>query len=87
MTPVIKMPLAVVATVLVVASAFAQSSVVVVDKEPAPNLAVQVLLPEPLAQGVVFIPYRLENVRIVPVQSLDQSCWMAWPPIFLRPQA
>ena len=49
------------------AGAFAQSSVVNVENEPAPSLTVQPPLPGPLAQGVVFIPYRLENLRIVPV--------------------
>ena len=47
--------------------AFAQSTVVKVENEPAPSLTVQPPLPGPLAQGVVFIPYRLENLRIVPV--------------------
>ena len=47
--------------------AFAQSTVVNVEKEPAPSLTVLPPLPGPLAQGVVFIPYRLENLRIVPV--------------------
>ena len=49
------------------ASAFAQSTVVDVDNEPAPGLTVLPPLPGPLAQGVVFIPYRLENLRIIPV--------------------
>jgi Family of unknown function (DUF6130) len=48
-------------------TAFAQSTVVDVENEPAPSLTVQPPLPGPLAQGVVFIPYRLENLRIVPV--------------------
>ena len=48
-------------------TAIAQSSVVNVENEPAPSLTVQPPLPGPLAQGVVFIPYRLENLRIVPV--------------------
>src|SRR4030095_511516 len=47
--------------------AFAQSTVVNVEKEPAPSLVVLPPLPGPLAQGLVFIPYRLENLRIVPV--------------------
>jgi Family of unknown function (DUF6130) len=47
--------------------AFAQSTVVNVEKEPAPSLTVLPPLPGPLAQGLVFIPYRLENLRIVPV--------------------
>jgi len=49
------------------ADASAQSTVVNVADEPAPSLTVLPPLPGPLAQGVVFIPYRLENLRIVPV--------------------
>ena len=47
--------------------AFAQSTVVPVDNEPPPSLTVEQPLPGPLAQGVVFIPYRVENLRILPV--------------------
>ena len=67
MTLLIKMLAAVAATVLLAANAFAQSTVVNVDNEPAVGLTVLPPLPGPLAQGVVFIPYRLENLRIVPV--------------------
>jgi hypothetical protein len=45
----------------------ARSAVVPVDDEPAPNLTVERPLPGPLAQGVAFIPYRVENLRILPV--------------------
>ncbi|MBY3064809.1 hypothetical protein HFO74_15470 [Rhizobium laguerreae] len=45
----------------------AQSTVVPVDNEPAPKLIVERPLPGPLARGVVFLPYRVENVRILPV--------------------
>ena len=48
-------------------AAFAQSTVVPIDNEPAPSLIVEPPLPGPLAQGVVFIPYRVENLRILPV--------------------
>ena len=47
--------------------ASAQSTVVPIDNEPAPRLIVEPPLPGPLAQGVVFIPYRVENLRILPV--------------------
>ena len=67
MTPLIKTLVAVAAATLLSAGAFAQSTVVNIDNEPAPILVVQPPLPGPLAQGVVFIPYRLENLRIVPV--------------------
>jgi hypothetical protein len=66
MHPFIKSLIAV-ATALVAVTAGAQSTVVDVRNEPAPTLSVLPPLPEPLAQGVVFIPYRLENLRIVPV--------------------
>jgi len=67
MTPLIKTLVAVAATALLAAGAFAQSTVVDVENEPAPTLSVLPPLPGPLAKGVVFIPYRLENLRIVPV--------------------
>ena len=47
--------------------AIAQSTLVSIDNEPAPSLIVEQPLPGPLAQGVVFIPYRVENLRILPV--------------------
>jgi hypothetical protein len=47
--------------------ASAQSAVVTIDDEPAPTLTVEPPLPGPLAQGVAFIPYRVENLRIMPV--------------------
>jgi Family of unknown function (DUF6130) len=47
--------------------AFAQSAVVPIDNEPAPKLIVEPPLPDQLAQGLVFIPYRVENLRILPV--------------------
>jgi hypothetical protein len=45
----------------------AQSAVIPIDNEPAPRLIMEPPLPGPLAQGVVFIPYRVENLRIVPL--------------------
>lgn len=45
----------------------AQSTLVPVENEPAPRLVVEPPLPGPLAQGVVFIPYRVENLRILPL--------------------
>ena len=47
--------------------AFAQSTLVPIDNEPTPRLIVEPPLSGPLAQGVVFIPYRVENLRILPV--------------------
>jgi hypothetical protein len=55
------------ASALLATCASAQSTVVDVENEPAPTLTVLPPLPGPLAQGVVFIPYRLANLRIVPV--------------------
>jgi hypothetical protein len=48
-------------------SAFAQSTVVPLGDEPAPRLIVEQPLAGPLAKGVVYIPYRVENLRILPV--------------------
>jgi hypothetical protein len=51
-------------------SAFSQSAaslVVPVDGEPLPKLFVEPPLPGPLASGVAFIPYRVENLRILPL--------------------
>ncbi len=63
--------LSVVATgALLATSAFAQSAaslVVPIENEPAPRLLVEPPLPGPLANGVAFIPYRVENLRILPV--------------------
>jgi hypothetical protein len=64
---------AVAASALLVAGAFAQSTVVDVKNEPAVSLTVLPPLPGPLARGVVFIPYRLENLRIVPVGGAAAS--------------
>jgi len=47
--------------------AFAQSTVVPIANEPAPTLVVAPPLPGPLTQGLVIIPYRVENLRILPV--------------------
>jgi hypothetical protein len=47
----------------------AQSTLVAIDNEPAPRLFVEPALPGPLAQNVAFIPYRVENVRILPVSG------------------
>ena len=45
----------------------AHSAVVPLDNEPAPRLIVEPPLADPLARGVVFIPYRVENLRILPL--------------------
>lgn len=64
-------------TVLAI-SAFAQSarevggssSLVAIENEPAPRLIVDPPLPGPLARGAVLIPYRVENLRILPVLGM-----------------
>jgi len=38
-----------------------------IDNEPTPRLIAESPLKGPLAEGVVVIPYRVENVRILPV--------------------
>lgn len=45
----------------------AASLVIPVDGEPPPKLIVEPPLPGPLAGGVAFIPYRVENFRILPI--------------------
>jgi len=45
----------------------ADSTVVSIENEAAPRLIVEQPLPGPLARGVVYIPYRVENLRILPV--------------------
>jgi hypothetical protein len=45
----------------------AASLVVPVDKEPAPRVFLDPPLPGPLASGVAYIPYRVENLRILPI--------------------
>ena len=57
------------------ANAFAQSArdirgpspLVAIENEPPPRLIVDPPLLEQLAQGLVFIQYRTENLRVVPV--------------------
>jgi hypothetical protein len=69
-------PLAAVAACTVLAaSAVAQSArdtggasqFVAIENEPAPKLIVDPPLPGPLARGAVLIPYRVANLRIMPV--------------------
>ena len=68
MNPLIKTLAALAACTVLATGAFAQSTVVPIDNEPAPKLIVEPPLPGPLAAGgVVFIPYRVENLRILPV--------------------
>lgn len=43
------------------------SPLVALDNEPPPRLIVDPPLPGPLSQGRVFIQYRTENLRVVPV--------------------
>ncbi len=43
------------------------SLVVPAENEPAPKLTLAPPLPGPLTKGVAFIPYRVENLRILPV--------------------
>jgi hypothetical protein len=53
--------------------ALAHSTVVPIDNEPAPKLIVEPPLPGPLAKGVVYIAYRVENLRILPVGGAAAS--------------
>jgi hypothetical protein len=75
MTRFIKSLGAATAGVLLATSAFAQSGrevrgpspFVALENEPAPKLVVDPPLPDQLAEGVVQIQYRVENLHIVPV--------------------
>ena len=75
MTKLIKMLAAVATGTLLGASAFAQSArevrgptpFVEIENEPPPKLIVDPPLPGPLAQGLLQVQYRAENVRILPV--------------------
>lgn len=61
------------ACTVVATGSLAQSTVVMIDNEPEPKLTVEPPLPGPLAQGVVYIPYRVENLRILPVGGAAAS--------------
>jgi hypothetical protein len=67
MKKIIKMLIAGAASIVLTTAAFAQSTVVTVDNEPPPKLTVKPPLPGPLAKGVVYIPYLVENLRILPL--------------------
>jgi Family of unknown function (DUF6130) len=75
MTMLIKTLVGVAAGMLFATSAFAQSArevrspspLVAIENEPAPKLIVESPLPGPLARGAVLIPFRVENLRILPV--------------------
>ena len=67
MNLLIKTVAAIAACTTLAVGAFAQSTVVPIESEPAPTLVVAPPLPGPLARGVVFIPYRVENMLILPV--------------------
>ncbi len=43
------------------------SPLIAIPDEPAPTLIVDPPLAEPLTRGLVFIQYRTENLRVVPV--------------------
>ena len=72
---IFKMIVTVVAGAVLATGAFAQSAkevrgaspYVAVENEPSPKLIVDPPLPEGLAEGIVWIQYRVENLRIVPV--------------------
>ena len=75
MTMIMKTIVAVAASAVLTTNAFAQSAreirgaspYVAIEKEPAPKLIVDPPLPEELAQGIFWVQYRVENVRIAPV--------------------
>jgi hypothetical protein len=73
MNLLIKTAATVAACTMLATDAFAQSTVVPIDAEPAPKLIVAAPLPGPLARGVVYIPYRVENLLILPVGGAAAS--------------
>ena len=84
MLKLIKALAAISAGTVLATSVFAQSAkdirgaspYVAIENEPAPKLILDPPLAEGLAQGIVWIQYRVENVRILPVfgaGALNQS--------------
>ena len=73
MNLLIKTLAAVAACTMLATGAFAHSTVVPIDNEPAPRLIVEPPLPGPLARGVVYIAYRVENLRILPLGGATAS--------------
>jgi hypothetical protein len=67
MGPGILRPATLMICALVATAALADSAVVPIENEPPAKLFVESPLPGPLARGVVYIPYRVENVRILPI--------------------
>jgi len=59
------------------------SPLIAIDNEAPPKLIVDPPLPEPLSRGLVFIQYRTENLRVVPVSprighvhvTVDDAGW------------
>ena len=75
MQPILKYLAAMTAGSLLLTGASAQSAkdirgstpLIAIENEPPAKLIVDTPLPEPLAVGKVFIQYRTENLRVVPV--------------------
>ena len=59
---------------------------VAIQNEAPPKLVVDPPIPEQLAQGRVFIQYRTENLRVVPIfgKARVGSVDARWPPALLR---
>jgi hypothetical protein len=49
------------------------STLLPIPNEPAPRLIVDAPVPSALARGAVLIPYRVENLRILPVLGPDAA--------------
>jgi len=75
MNMLIKILATVAVVILLAVSAFARSatagggpaSFIPIENEPAPTLTVDPPLPDPLMRGAALIPYRVENLRILPL--------------------
>jgi hypothetical protein len=84
MMKLIKTLVAIATGTLLATSAFAQSArdirggspYVAIENEAAPELIVDPPLAEGLAQGIVWMQYRVENVRILPCSERVPSTYL-----------
>ncbi|MEH1901625.1 MAG: DUF6130 family protein [Nostoc sp.] len=54
------------------------SPLIAIENEAPPKLIVDPPLPEPLAQGRVFIQYRTQNLRVLPVFGKALTRWIVF---------
>jgi hypothetical protein len=73
MNLLIKKLVALAACTFLPTAVLAESTLVPIENQPVPRLIVQPPLPGPLARGVVYIPYQVENLRILPLGGAAAS--------------